>query len=787
MIQLQKPASSAWLTGKLDKFFEAVAPGYAIRRAEARQRLTKLAYRAARQTENRELAQRSPHPNSALTQRDAVTMMFEARDLADNVGFVKGHLRKVQLYGAGTLTYEPETGDSGMDSEISEYLKYYSEHCHVGGDLTLSRLFQLGLLGMTRDRDAILQFTREEEGNPESDLLLQLVEADQIGELFSFINQTDYISGVFLERGRRVGYKVYDRLRDLQYGNPHFVPAHDALFFYDPMRNAVRGITSYESSIQNIRDKFEILGFEKIIVKEISETGIVTYTQSGRGDQFDYDRKETNSAGETSYIKHAEAGVREYRGIGEKIEVVPHNRPSPTFQGFIRTLDMEDCMGLNLPYGFLVDIADQGGVAARLVAHVANREFERIQNDILAPNLNKLRTIVLGDAMERGLISRHTNFRSGFWMFPPPPTADVQRESDISIREVRAGLSTRTGEWAAQGGSFRKKIKILTQEAVMRRVAAAEATKEIQALGFKDQEVLPDEIYANTDNPSTDPANADQTAKLPTATDATSQNTSASTLKPIVKLKDGTFRIHLKDGSWITINGTHVLVDDSGNIVHGPDSLKGGPENPGASSGKKEASPATKKKISDAIDRTYQGSGAMDVYHGTRNENQKVHIGQTFADNAETASNYSDENTISGTVDLSGLNIAKVKDFDRDDANYGAIGDSDEDIKELQRRGIDLVVYNDEDPTQKQHKAYRVVSQEAADRFNKGTSIKNNDHSKISKIATDYEGFPDSAEEIEKQLEGKSKKDAFDHIVQVVGDKETAEEIYKEAGVSLPK
>ena len=525
------PIHRNWLATKLDSFFDAVAPQYAKGRMQARIEMSKFRFRAAQPSLNRETANRGPHPNSALVSRDAVRLMFEARDLSENVGFVKGHLRKVQLYGAGTLSYEPETGDSGMDSEISEFMEFFNQTAHIGGEHTLTRLVQLALVGMTRDRDSLLVFCRDENES----LKLQLVEADQIGELFSFVNKPGYINGVYMDGPRRVGYEVYDRVGDLQYANPQFVAAHDGVFFYDPLRASVRGITAYETSIQNIRDKFELLGYEKIVVKDISTRGVVTYTQRGKADEFDYDDKVENSDGTLSYIQHKDSGIQEYMGVGEKFEVVGHNRPSPTFQGFIKTLDLEDCQGLNLPYGFMVDPNEAGGVAARLVAHVANREFERLRNDILEPALNKIRTIILADAMERGAISRHPNFRKGSWMFPPPPTADIQRESDISIREVRSGLSTRTGEWAMQGGSFRKKVKILASEAVARRVAAAEATLELKRLGYSDQVVLPDEIYANSDNPSQDPANADVTAKMPTAADASVPSSSASVQKPVAK------------------------------------------------------------------------------------------------------------------------------------------------------------------------------------------------------------------------------------------------------------
>lgn len=495
MNQALPDTSRNWLATKLDSFFEAVAPRYALARRQAR---TALSYRAAQPSLNRELAGQGAHPNSALIQRDAVTMMFEARDLSENVGFVVGHQRKLQMYGAGTLAYEPQTGDPGMDSEIQGFMEHFMETAHISGEHTLTRLIQLALLGMVRDRDSLLVWCRNDFGA----LKLQLVEADQIGELFSFINVPGYIQGVFVNPdGSRAGYRVYDRIGDMQYGNPQFVANYDGVFFYDPMRMSTRGITAYAPCIQNIRDKFEILGYEKIVVKELSETGIVTYTQTGQANPYDIDSVRTDSRGVKSFIRHAAAGVREYLGVGEKFEVVNHNRPSPTFQGFIKTLDQEDCQGLNLPYGFVVDLSEAGGAGMRVIAHVANREFERVRNDVLRPNLNRIRTVALMDAIERGEISRHPHFMRGEWMFPPPPTADIQRESDISIREVRAGLSTFAEQFAIYGQSRKRQWRIKMEEAVERHALAHEATKMLKAMGI-DQTVSPDEIAALTDNPA---------------------------------------------------------------------------------------------------------------------------------------------------------------------------------------------------------------------------------------------------------------------------------------------
>jgi hypothetical protein len=439
-------------------------------------------------------------PDSSRKQQDAVTMMFEARDLAEDVGFVKGHLRKVQLYGAGTLTYEPNTGDAGMDTEISEYMADWAQVAHTGLEHSFTRLMQLSLIGMTRDGDSMLIFQRDEDA-----MRLQLVESDQIGELYSFRPEPGYIRGVFRNAdGTRRAYRVYDRLGDMQYANPETYEARDCLFFIDPMRHSVRGVTAYDTAITNIRDKFEILGYEKVIVKEISTTGIVTYTERGAASGFDFDRTEqrtgVNGAALTSYIKDMQGGAREYMGTGEKFEVVKNDRPSDTFRGFLKMLDSENCQGLNLPYGFVVDPAEPGGVAARIIAHIANREFERIQNDVLRPILRRIATIVIGDAIERKDISRHPRFMDGLWMFPPPPTADIQRESDIAIREVRAGLSTHTEQYAIYGQSRKKQWDIKMLEAIERHRLAWEATKRLADMKIYSV-VSPDEIAAMSDNP----------------------------------------------------------------------------------------------------------------------------------------------------------------------------------------------------------------------------------------------------------------------------------------------
>ena len=119
----------------------------------------------------------------------------------------------------------------------------------------------------------------------------------------------------------------------------------------------------------------------------------------------------------------------------------------------------------------------------------------------------------------------------------------------------------------------------------------------------------------------------------------------------------------------------------------------------------------------------------QEFFHGTFKNDPILHLGQTFADNEDTARNYggSRGKLFNGTVDLKGLRIAHVKPFDRDDANYGAIGDRESEILWLQQQGVDLIVFDDEDPHNRQHESWRIVSPKALARFQASVRLVNDE------------------------------------------------------------
>ena len=512
-----------WLSKTVDNFVAAISPQRGLARKQAR---TLLSYDAAQQSRLRPSAQQIPwNTNSVHDQRERNVLMFEAREMSENSGFVAGHQEKIQMYCTDTLEYVPNTGNPQINSEYHAYIKAWKTKAHVAYEYTFEQLMGMATVGMTRDGDSALIWFRDENG-----LRLEIVEADQIGEWNQYQSpletNTGYVNGIFLgAHNSRARFKIYDRIGEMQFANPQIYDAENVIFFIHSNRKRIRGITAYAMALNNIRDRYQLLSNEMANVKKISETAIITYTQRGEAPVGEWNPGVMNGEsipimndrGELTYIRQTPAGTQEFMGMGEKFEVVKQDRHSPTFQGFLKTLDQDNCHGLNLPYGFLVDPSEPNGAGVRIIAHVAGRQFKRLQNMVLRPNLNKIRDVLLSDAMERGLISKHPNWNKGEWLFPPPPTADVQRESDIGIKEVRAGISTYSQQYAIDGEDWNTGFEQKGEEVYKKYKVAYEITQRCLKEGILDvgEKINPEEIATLSDNPGNNP---DATGQKPSTT-----------------------------------------------------------------------------------------------------------------------------------------------------------------------------------------------------------------------------------------------------------------------------
>jgi len=720
-------------------------------------------YDGAMPDKTRQMSNRiGTNPNSAYAQQQRVTLMWQAEDLVKNSDWVSVCYSLKQY--CQPIGYLAQTGDPALDSEVNQYMREVMKRGGINQS-ALSAFSCAAHVEMPVRGDSIM-----ERYDDETQLRFIVRCADQIGELYRFVNPASYgaeafvqppapsvryIAGIFLApNGMNEAFKIYERGYNQTYLNPQIVPACNVIFFQDNLFDGHRGVTKFAPAIQSIqkRNKIWQSGMDSMAIQ--SKIAAIASNASGSPDPLDYETT-TNSDGTITYTeKMADGAVVKYQfSDGDSYQFMKSEAPGPALLQGLDYSDERTCLSLGFPKAFLISARDGGGAPTRFDMSRAGREIMRLRNDVYLPRLEKMAYLFLMDGIARKKLPARAGVLNGHWHWPSLPTADAFRDDKSDVEAMRAGLTTRTAIIAKNGdGTFEDVLARGTQEAIAIEMATQDANRELVRRGYKPT-VADLNIAQDTANPTQQPqgeAPANATAAL---------------------AFDESKHPRAKDGEFGSGGGTAKKEDAPAKKE------AASPNEPAAKTGDDDG-------IDSKISSVRDGKGSMEFFHGTRMKDANLHIGKTFTDNQTTADNYADEKTFHGDVDLNGLKIAKVKRFDREDANYGAVGDSDSDIADLQDRGIDLIEYDDEDPSGREHSAYRIVSDKALDRFKDGVKLNDNRISKLAKVASEYSGFPDDIEEIKNGLG--ELDSAFEYLAKTT-DEETANDIFKEAKLTPPK
>lgn len=105
--------------------------------------------------------------------------------------------------------------------------------------------------------------------------------------------------------------------------------------------------------------------------------------------------------------------------------------------------------------------------------------------------------------------------------------------------------------------------------------------------------------------------------------------------------------------------------------------------------------------------------------HGSR-RGVALHIGLCLTDDRGAAISYANRGGYMGTVstvelDLSGLRVVEMEGFGEGDT-LDACGDREEEIRDLQADGVDVVTFDDQDYEGDTHRTWRIISQRALER-----------------------------------------------------------------------
>ncbi len=116
----------------------------------------------------------------------------------------------------------------------------------------------------------------------------------------------------------------------------------------------------------------------------------------------------------------------------------------------------EIALAINLPYGFVYNMAAFGGVTARLETQSAQRVFRWYQEMLEHVLLNRVKRKVLLLGSASGKIKASKNWNMGSWRYGATRTGDVGHQVQADLDLVRGGAKTRSQLAGEYNNAFRQ-------------------------------------------------------------------------------------------------------------------------------------------------------------------------------------------------------------------------------------------------------------------------------------------------------------------------------------------
>jgi lambda family phage portal protein len=440
----------------IDKAVAFINPTAAVQRLASKAKLTMFEYDAVVYNRERRGPSNLRGAEGFRSNYDRVELLKRSRDLAENVGLIRGLLMKFASHVAGSITYQARTSETQINSDIEAYWNAWWDNCDISNRHTGSTLMQVAVMSLLRDGDFLFVLVRDKDGN----LKLQGVEADRLGDPRRAYTSLDLISGVHVdpETGSPTGYDVYLRTFGNAYNFQATVPAAQAFHLYDPLRiDQYRGISAFHTAINDCTDIYEIIASEKMSAKLASSQAGVVKRNNNNASDLSTLSTEINQDNQPIKLETIEPGRITYLEPGEEM-VFPDgpNRPGGAFAEFHKILLRNICIGVGIPYSFAVDPSEMSGPTARLEMQQAGRTFRRYQKLLEDKVLKPIKNIVIADGIARGLIENHAGSKStqGTFNFGANVSIDLGRESASAIAEFKTGLRTASDIYSERGQDF---------------------------------------------------------------------------------------------------------------------------------------------------------------------------------------------------------------------------------------------------------------------------------------------------------------------------------------------
>jgi capsid protein len=548
----------------IDKAIEAVAPSWGRQRLQSRVETALFSYNASQI--NRLYAPKTygQPSESSQTSRSRVVMMWESRDLVENMPEAREVTRKFGNY----LTpneYSPTTQDREYNRIISEFFHEWCKRCDVTGRHTFKKLVQIACEERPVDGDCGFAIRRVGD-----ELKIQLIPGTRIGNPNSIGAESDnYFQGIITDDfGKPIAYRIYRVTREGVYFGAEDVAAHNFCHYFDPFRvDQYRGITDFHAAIKTARMLYEILEAEKAGVRFASQQAALVFNDRGAANPrnlFTPTPTVTMANGQSQQNEMSEVGMIRYMGVADRVEVMP-SRPSAAFSGFVAHLMHEIAIAVGVPEGVLFGTQDYKGPSVRAEFAAADRVFTRHQGVLTDKVLDPIKNAVILDAIARGeippprlqagetMVLALRRATSGEWRFPAKLSIDVGRESAANLNENRQGAKS-LQEIAGEEGTdaFSRLEQIAIEASYVKELASKYGVPETAIrLVTNSLPSTPAAAAAAGENVATAAAQAQVDSTAATNAGAASDGANVDTSSSLAKDDSGSITINLADGSYI--------------------------------------------------------------------------------------------------------------------------------------------------------------------------------------------------------------------------------------------
>ena len=385
---------------------------------------------------------------------ERIDLIDMGRYLYANDGIVKGAIDDMARY-SFPLVPQAKTDDANWNNDAEQYFNNWAQNADVKGRLHFYDLQRLASICLDRDGDIGVLHVDTDEG-----LKLQLIEADIIRDAPN--NNGDWDQGISYDSlGRPTAYSILDDPEDES--SYRSIPASQMCLLFDPERaDQQRGISSIAHAVAHIRDKKEILAYEKLGVKNLSSFSAVLQSEYDEPDEdafglADVEGYDAQGSPTEITVSQMQSGEIPILRKGESLTAFQGNRPSATFQGFLEFLVREFAVGMGLPYEFVWNTQSLTGPSQRFVMGKAQKKFEERQR-LFYKLINRTWSMVIAKAIAQGDLKAVDGWQYPRIQCPAKLTIDIGREAQQEREDVSAGLMTRSHHFGQRGMDWQNEV-----------------------------------------------------------------------------------------------------------------------------------------------------------------------------------------------------------------------------------------------------------------------------------------------------------------------------------------